>query len=78
MKDVLPHYIATTNESMTTAVANIKAQDTVPENTESDVLEDDAVLAYMIVMYHWMAVGIEGGMRHSMALFLALNKNTTK
>ena len=44
VKDVLPHYIATRNESMTTAAANIKAQDTVPENTESDVLEDDAVL----------------------------------
>ena len=45
VKDVLPHYIGTMNESMTTAAANLKAQDIVPENTESDVLDDDAVLA---------------------------------
>ena len=36
VKDVFPHYIATMNESMTTAAAYL---------TESDVLEGDAVLA---------------------------------
>ena len=48
VKDVLPHYIATMNGPMATTAANLKAQDAVPENKESDMLEDDAVLVLYI------------------------------